>query len=144
MSTPRTPALVVTVAALMASVPVLAHHDWPVDRARQVTLTGTVTAYTWANPHVTIGLAVDANGTVEKWTLGGSSPQNLAAQGWDKRTLKPGDVIAAFGFRFRNGTTVAQLQRIVIAGGKEMYLYTGLFDQAGVAVLGQPARRAGH
>jgi hypothetical protein len=117
------------IGVLVASCPLLAHHDWPVDRSMPITVTGTVTAYSWANPHVTIGLAVEANGTIEKWTLGGSSPQNLAAQGWDKHTLKPGDVITGIGYRFRNGSTVAQMQRIVLAGGKEMYLYPGLLPR---------------
>ena len=58
MRTLRKPALAV-IGALVAASPLLAHHDWPVDRTRQVTVTGTVTAYTWANPHVTIGLDVE-------------------------------------------------------------------------------------
>jgi hypothetical protein len=101
----------------------LAHHEWPVDRTRQVTVTGTVTAYTWADPHVMIALDVQANGTIEKWKVGGSNTKNSAANGWDKNTLKPGDVITGTGFRFKDGSNVAQLQKIVMANGKEMYLY---------------------
>ena len=46
------------IVALVASSPLLAHHDWPVDRTRQITLKGTVTAFLWADPHVTIALDV--------------------------------------------------------------------------------------
>jgi len=120
MRTPRKLGLSV-MGALVAAGPLLAHHDWPVDRTGQVTLTGIVTAFTWANPHVTIALEVQANGTVEKWILGGSSPNVMAAGGWDKHTLKPGDVITGIGFRFRNGSTVAQLQKVVLASGQELY-----------------------
>jgi hypothetical protein len=114
------------IVALVASSPLLAHHDWPVDRTRQITLKGTVTAFLWADPHVTIALDVPANGTVEKWKLGGSSKKNSAVNGWDKNTLKPGDVITAIGFRFRDGSNAAQLQKIVMANGREMDLYKGL------------------
>lgn len=114
------------IAALMAASPLLAHHDWPVDRTRVITVTGTVTAFTWADPHVMIALDVHANGTIEKWKAGGSNKKNSAANGWDKNTLKPGDVITGIGFRFRDGSNAAQLQKIVMANGKEMLLYGGL------------------
>jgi uncharacterized protein DUF6152 len=114
------------VAALVATSPLLAHHDWPVDRTRQITVTGTVTAFLWADPHVMIALDVKANGSIEKWKLGGSSKKNSAVNGWDKNTLKPGDVITAIGFRFRDGSNAAQLQKIVMASGREMDLYKGL------------------
>ena len=111
------------IGALVAASPLLAHHDWPVDRTKQITVTGTVTAFTWADPHVTIALDVQADGTIEKWKVGGSNKKNTAANGWDKNTLKPGDVITGIGFRFKDGSNVAQLQKIVMANGKEMYLY---------------------
>ena len=72
------------IVALVAASPLLAHHDWPVDRTRQITVTGTVTAFIWADPHVTIALDVQANGTIEKWKLGGSSKKNSEVNGWNK------------------------------------------------------------
>src|SRR5215208_2394359 len=108
------------VAALMAATPTLAHHEWPVDRTRQITVTGTVTAYTWKDPHVMITLNVQDNGTIEKWNVGGTSRKYMAVNGWDKNTLRPGDVITGIGYRFRDGSNAAQLQKIVMASGKEM------------------------
>jgi hypothetical protein len=109
------------IGILVAASPLLAHHDWPVDRTKQITVTGT--AYRWADPHVMIELDVQANGTIEKWKVGGSNKKNSAANGWDKNTLKPGDVITGIGFRFKDGSNAAQLQKIVMANGKEMDLY---------------------
>ena len=109
------------VGALVAARSLLAHHEWPVDRTKQVTVPGTVTAFTWANPHVMIALDVQANGTVEEWKVGGSSPKFMAACGWDKKTLKPGDVIIAIGYRFNDGSNAARLQTILMPNGKEMY-----------------------
>ena len=107
--------------ALVAASPLLAHHEWPVDRTKQITVTGTVTAFTWANPHVMIALDVQANGTIEKWKVGGSSPKFMASCGWDKKTLKPGDVITAIGHRFKDGSHAARFQTIVMPNGKEMH-----------------------
>ena len=111
------------IGALVAASPLLAHHEWPVDRTKLITVTGTVTAYTWADPHVMIALDVQANGTIEKWKVGGSNKKNSSVNGWDKNTLKPGDVITGIGFRFKDGSNAAQLQKIVMANGKEMDLY---------------------
>ena len=111
------------IGALVAASPLLAHHDWPVDRTMLITVKGTVTAYTWADPHVMIALDVQVNGRIEKWNVGGSNKKNSAVNGWNKNTLKPGDVITGIGFRFKDGSTAAQLQKIVMANGKEMDLY---------------------
>ena len=109
------------IGVLVAASSTLAHHDWPVDRSSQITLQGTVTAFTWANPHVTIALEVQTGGAVEKWILGGSSPKVMTDGGWDRNSLKPGDVITGVGYRFRNGSNVALLQKIVLASGRELY-----------------------
>jgi len=109
------------VGALLAACPLLAHHDWLVDQTKRVTVQGTVTAFTWANPHVMIAVDVEANGTIEKWKLGGSSPQFMTTCGWNKKTLKPGDVITAIGYRLRDGSNAARMQTIVMPNGKDMY-----------------------
>jgi hypothetical protein len=108
----------------MVASPLLAHHAWPVDRTKELTVKGTVTAYTWSDPHVMIALDVaSAKGGVEKWEVGGPSMNRMAGNGWDKGTLKPGDVITGFGHRFADGSNILQLQKIVMANGKEMFLY---------------------
>ena len=53
------------VGSLVAASPLLAHHEWPIDQTKGIKLQGTVTAFTWANPHVMIALDVEANGTIE-------------------------------------------------------------------------------
>jgi hypothetical protein len=120
MKTPRTLVLGV-IGLLLAARPVLAHHEWPVDHAKQITVRGTVTAFRWANPHVMIALDVDANGTTERWTVGGSSPQFMTTCGWNKKTLKPGDVVTVIGYRYKDGSNAAQLKTIVVPNGKKMF-----------------------
>ena len=112
------------VGILAAGSPLFAHHSWPVDRSKEITVKGTVTGYDWSNPHVMIDLEVKAdNGKVEKWNIGGPSTARMAGNGWDRNTLKAGDVIAAIGYRFSDGSNILRLQNIVMADGKEMFLY---------------------
>jgi len=116
--------LALGVAIVAAASPVFAHHSWPVDTSWEVTAKGTVTGYNWTNPHVMMGLDVaDASGKVEKWNVGGPSTARMAGNGWDKSTLKPGDMITAIGYRFADGQNILRLQKIVMASGKEMFLY---------------------
>ena len=115
-----------TIGILMAASPLLAHHAWPVERSKEVTVSGTVVSYDWANPHVMIGLEVRTNdGKVQKWNVGGPSTSRMANNGWDRTTLKPGDVITAIGFQFADGQPILRLEKVMMAGGKEMLLYGG-------------------
>ena len=112
------------VGIVAAASPSFAHHSWPVDTSREITVRGTVTGYTWGNPHVMMGLEVKAdNGKIEQWNVGGPSTARMAGNGWDKNTLKMGDAITAIGYRFTDGQNILRLQKIVMANGKEMFLY---------------------
>lgn len=112
------------VGILAAASPLFAHHSWPVDTSREITVKGTVTGYEWGNPHVMMGLEVrDASGKIEKWNVGGPSTTRMAGNGWDRNTLKMGDVITAMGYRFSDGQNILRLQKVVMANGKEMFLY---------------------
>jgi hypothetical protein len=115
----------VAVAFVVAAAsPLFAHHSWPVDTSREITVKGTVTGYEWGNPHVMMGLEVrDASGKTEKWNVGGPSTTRMAGNGWDRNTLKMGDVITAIGYRFSDGQNILRLQKVVMANGKEMFLY---------------------
>jgi hypothetical protein len=109
------------IGSFLAASPLLAHHEWPVDLTKQIKLRGTVTAFTWANPHVMIALDVEANGTTERWKVGGSSPQFMTTCGWNKKSLKPGDVITVVGYRFKDGSHAARMLTAVMPNGKEMF-----------------------
>jgi hypothetical protein len=109
---------------LMAASPLFAHHSWPVDFSKEVTVKGTVMDYNWGNPHVMFHMNVqDASGKTQQWNVGGPSTNRMAANGWDKQTLKPGDVITATGYQFTDRQPVLRLNKIVTASGKELFLY---------------------
>ena len=112
------------IGILVAASPLFAHHRWPVNRSTEVTVQGTVTAYAWGNPHVMIGLDVQSDdGRVEGWQVGGPSINRMAANGWDRDTLKAGDVITGIGFRFTDGSMILRLERVMTPDGRELLLY---------------------
>jgi len=111
-------------AIVALATPLLAHHSWPVDFSHEVTVKGTVTEYTWGNPHVMIGLDVKRDdGTMEKWNVGGPSTNRMEANGWHKGSLKLGDSITGSGYQFSDGQKILRLQRITMPDGKVMLLY---------------------
>ncbi len=112
------------IGILVAASPLSAHHRWPVNRSTEVTVQGTVAAYTWGNPHVMIALDVQTDdGRVETWDVGGPSINRMAANGWDRNTLKAGDIITGIGYRFTDGAMIMRLERVVTSDGRELLLY---------------------
>lgn len=121
----RSTALALGVAGvLLVASPVFAHHSWLEDRTIAVTVSGTVTAFNWASPHVQILIdAEDENGNVEKWMVGGPSTLTMAIRGWSKDSLVPGQKITAVGFRAMDGSKVLRVQMIIMADGEERIVY---------------------
>jgi Family of unknown function (DUF6152) len=117
------PAFVILMLAF-AAVPLSAHHSWPVNMDRLVTVKGTVIEFMWANPHPMITLEVHSNGgRTEKWMAGGPSIVRMTANGWTKTTVKPGDVITGIGYQYTDGQKIVRLERVVLADGKELRVY---------------------
>ena len=115
--------LTLTFAVLLVAAPLLAHHgEVNYDTEKAVSVKGTVTNFQFINPHVQIFLDVkNGKGEIEKWSCEARSPIMLVrVGGWDKNTLKPGDVITASGYRGKNGSNTLRLKKIVLANGQEM------------------------
>ena len=113
-----------TIGVFLAASPLWAHHTWAVDRARPVTVKGTVTGLNWSNPPVEIFVdAKDDNGNVGKWTVGGPSPGRLTESGVNKNIVKPGDVISAVGYRATDGTRLLRTEKIGLSNGQTVSLY---------------------
>ena len=113
----------VILALVCAVLPLSAHHSWPVNFDRLVTVKGTIIEFTWANPHPMITLEVQSDGQTQKWQVGGPAINRMEANGWTKTTVKPGDVITGIGYQFTDGQKIIRLERIVTADGKELRLY---------------------
>jgi len=112
--------LAVTFAALLVSTPLLAHHgEANYDTDKVASVKGTVSDFEFINPHTLITLDVkNDKGEIEKWDCEMRSPSMLVrVGGWDKNTLKVGDVITVFGYRAKNGSPVMRLQKLTTADG---------------------------
>jgi hypothetical protein len=114
----------VILALVSGAVSLSAHHSWPVSYSQLVTVKGTVMEFAWQNPHPMITLEVRSDdGKVEKWLIGGPALNRMEANGWNKATVKPGDVITGTGYQFNDGQKIIRLERVTLADGKEMRLY---------------------
>jgi Family of unknown function (DUF6152) len=114
----------VILALVSPAASLSAHHSWPVNTSRLVTVKGTVVEFAWENPHPMISLEVrSVDGTVEKWMVGGPAINRMEANGWSKTTVRPGDVITGIGYQFSNGQKVIRLERVVLADGRELRVY---------------------
>ena len=114
----------IVIAVLAAAVPISAHHSWPVDMSKLVTVKGTVTEVMWKNPHPMFTLEVrTSDAKTEKWTVGGPAINRMEANGWTPKTIKPGDMITGIGYQFGDGQKIIRLEKVVLPDGKEMRVY---------------------
>jgi DNA/RNA endonuclease YhcR with UshA esterase domain len=115
--------LVTIFCVALISAPLLAHHgEANYDTDKMVSVKGTVTEFQFVNPHVQISLDVkNDKGEIEKWIGEARSPAMLSRYGgWDRNTIKVGDVITFYGHRTKNGTPFMRLDKIVMSDGKEL------------------------
>ena len=108
--------------AVAACVKVQAHHSTAAYEATTITLKNAVVKkLAWTNPHSVVTFDVkEANGRLTTWTVESGSPSALSRTGWNRNSLKAGDVITVELFPAKNGAKVARLARIVTADGKEL------------------------
>jgi hypothetical protein len=88
--------LVVAAGLALVGGPAAAHHGITnYNMKKTIVLTGTIAAFDWTNPHCLayVDVADDA-GQVKHWTLEMSSTFAMSHRGWNKETLKRGDVVA--------------------------------------------------
>jgi len=115
---------ILILASISAAIPVSAHHQWPVSRTKLVTVKGTVTEFVWSNPHPMITVEVqNGTGPAEKWLIGGPAITRMEASGWNRTTVKKGDVITGIGYQFADGQKIVRLERVVLSDGKEIRVY---------------------
>ena len=112
----------IALAACSAGVVTVAcaHHSFAMfDRARTTTISGTVRAFSWANPHSFVWIDVPREGGgTDTWAVEFSSgPVMLARKGWRKDTLRPGDRISVELNPLRDGRTGGALKRARLADG---------------------------
>ena len=116
-----------TCGLLLVSSAALAHHGANLyDMTKTVMLKGTIAKFYWGNPHNEVVIDVkDEKGNVAQWVAYTEPPLVMLERGWTRKSLNFGDEVTAYIFPARNGSTVGTLNRIVVAGGKELTAYPG-------------------
>lgn len=115
-------ALAAAVGMALAAPTAQAHHSFAMfDRTREVSVSGTVRQFQWANPHAYIQLtAKDSSGKDVEWSLEMGAPMYLYARGWRPRTLRPGSEIRVRLNPLRNGSPGGVVLEVYDSAGKSI------------------------
>jgi hypothetical protein len=119
--------LVVAAGLSFVSNTASAHHGITnYDMKKTIVLMGTITAFDWGNPHCLAHVDVmEDGGNVSHWTLEMNSTFTLSHKGWDKDTLKRGDMVIVETHPARNGAPIGitsgpGFALKIVANGKEV------------------------
>jgi hypothetical protein len=113
--------------ALLACMPVLAHHSFAAeyDRDKVIKVSGTVTKFDLSNPHSWIYVDVkDVNGVVVNWAFETGAAGQLYKRGLRKNTLQPGMMITITGYGAKDNSNTADAQQLTMPDGTVMTLGT--------------------
>jgi hypothetical protein len=118
---------VLTLWATPWAAPIAAHHSFDAmyDRSTSQVMTGAVTKVEWTNPHARFYIDVkDARGRVTNWNMELGSPNGLRRAGWNRNSLKVGDVVTVTVSLARDGSRLANAREVVLANGKKVFAAT--------------------
>jgi hypothetical protein len=109
---------------LLIMMPASAHHAFAAeyDVNKLVTVSGTVSAFKWTNPHAWLYVEVkEQNGEVTSWGFEMGSPGGLLHRGWTKTELKEGDQVTVDGFAAKDGSNVANARKVTLPDGRKLF-----------------------
>lgn len=99
------------VFALSFSTAALAHHGWTLyDQKKTLTFDGTITKYTYGNPHGTASLEVDG----KTWHVVLAPPSRMKARGLSEEMLAAGTKARVVGYPHRKHAAEMRAERITI------------------------------
>jgi hypothetical protein len=111
------PAMLAT-ALLLVGLPASGHHSAVAfDKSESKTITGTVTKFVWRNPHLSISMDVDNNGSNEAWRIEGGSTTEMVNGGFTRDSIVVGQEISVLVNPLRSGKPGGLLQGMTLADG---------------------------
>jgi hypothetical protein len=111
-------------ALVSAAARVHAHHAFAAeyDEKKVVSVSGTVTRFTWTNPHAWLYIdGRDEQGRITKWQFEMGSPGGLQHRGWKRAELKQGDAVTIDGFASRTRVNVANARNVTLPDGRTLF-----------------------
>ena len=109
------------------AAPMAAHHSFDAmyDRSKSFVMKGEVTKVEWTNPHARFYVDVkDERGRVTNWNMELGSPNGLRRAGWNRNSLKVGDVVTVTVSLARDGSKLANAREVVLADGRKVFAAT--------------------
>lgn len=105
---------------IATAIPVAAHHGAAsFDTTMEVTLKGTVTEWTWFNPHCFLKFDVKGeDGTLKSWAVEAGNPTDMTKRGWSRGSFKPGDEVTVTLQPVKTGAPVGRIRTVVLANGQ--------------------------
>ena len=138
----RTTAAVLLTASIWTTA-ATAHHSFAAqyDANKPLTLKGAVTKIEWMNPHSRFYVDVkDEAGKTVNWNVELASPNVLLRQGWTRDSLKPGDVVTVEAAHAKDGSNMANAQRVTLADGRRVFAGSSGGDAIGSAIRKEGAQ----
>ena len=119
-------ALIAAAGVLLVTVPLVAHHGAAaLDTGKQITLKGTVTEWTWSNPHCFLQFdAKDDTGAVRNWAVETQNPTAMTQRGWSRTSFKAGDTVTVTIEPVKNGQPIGRILTVVVANGQSLVAAT--------------------
>jgi hypothetical protein len=121
----------------------IAQHTAAYDSDRKVTLKGPVTQVEWVNPRAYVFLDVrDAIGTTANWAVEVGNPLELEKAGWNRNSLKIGEVVSVEGVPARGPVNRALASSVVLSSGKKVFVLSN--QRRATAAAPAPRWQDGH
>ncbi len=101
---------------LLVSAPAWAHHGWGgYDSTKVLTLTGTIEAAGYENPHGELKLKVAQPGA-KTWVVTLAPPYRMQSRGLPADALKPGVTVTVVGYPNKTDPNEMRAERITVNG----------------------------
>jgi len=124
---------IVAASTILVSGSAAAHHSFAAefDRSLPVTVMGTVTKVEWANPHARFYIdAKDDAGKTVNWDFELGSPNGLMRRGWNRNSMKIGEVVTVTGHRAKNNPLVGNASTVTLVDGKRLFAGSSIENEA--------------
>jgi len=108
--------------AVLGTSPVFGHHsDAGIAMSAAVPLQGTVTEFSWRNPHVYFTMeTIDARGETVEWQVQMGATNTSIRKGWTSESLAAGDRVTVLLHPARNGRPYGIIESLQTEGGVDL------------------------
>ncbi|MDG2176695.1 MAG: DUF6152 family protein [Gammaproteobacteria bacterium] len=106
-----------------------AHHSFPVHFVPEgeITVSGVVTSFRFANPHGVLEFTVtNSSGEEATWRAETNSPSILRRRGWNKNSLESGDAVTVTGWPARNDEQYMRIRSVTFSDGSVLATQPGI------------------